>query len=191
MLEARTVVRRAAHALAARNDEQLDHDVVSPLPRATVVSPLPRKAGAETDDPERARAVASLEASANGAGRAFGRARVRGPLGLEVALEHGAEGWRVDPSSLGVVLPTPTAALQQLIAALDRLPNDPAFALLSHSMRDTIVTAAAERARGLRELLPRLSTHANGRLPMQLEYGEGLFVVLRQEDGGWRIDDFN
>ena len=42
-------------------------------------------------------------------------------------------------------------------------------------MRDTLVAAAAERARGLRQLLlhgyrPQL----NGHLPLQLEYGEGL-----------------
>lgn len=182
VLTARGVLRSAATAIRERDDRALDREVVH-----AVAAELARA----LDPAERAELARRLEAAAAGRGRAYARVQVTGPLSSEVTLEHDREGWRVDPSSAQLVLPTPLAAVERLIAALERLQSDPALGLLSRSLGGLVGTAVADRIRGLREVLPRVPVEVNGRLPLQIDYGQGFFVVLRSEDGGWHVDDFN
>jgi hypothetical protein len=179
--EARAVVRRAAQALARSDQPGL----------AALVSPGVAPPPSPLDEGERASVIGRLRAAAEGRAMVHARVQVTGPIGTQVWLEQGEEGWRVAPDTVSAPMPTPVAAIEQLIVALERMESDPALALLSSSLRDALVAAARERARGLREALPRLPGDAAGRLTLQVDYGAGLFIVLRPEAGAWRIDDFN
>jgi len=142
-------------------------------------------------DAEWGRTAERLRSAADGFALVAAHARLRGALGLEIALVHTAQGWRVEPESLAMSVPTPVAAIERLVLALDRLESDAALTLLGANLRDSMLSAARERVRGLRELLPRVPSAGTMRIAMQLDYGQGLFVLLKHEADGWRIDDFN
>ncbi len=148
-------------------------------------------ADAELSPVEREELAGRLRRAAAGRGRAVARARVHGPVGSELVVTRTEEGWRVDPGALAAAVATPAAAIELLIEALDRLETDPALALLTSTLRETVVATSRERARGLREILSRVPAQSGGRVPLQIDYGQGLFVVLRPDEGGWRVDDFN
>ena len=132
-----------------------------------------------------------LRSAAGGRAVLVAHAQVRGPLATEIALVNTPEGWRVEPESLGLRVATPVDAIEQLILALERLESDAALGLLGSTLRESLVGAARERVRGLRELLPRVPNAGTLRISMQLGYGQGLFVLLKHEADGWRVDDFN
>ncbi|MEO6954123.1 MAG: hypothetical protein ABI321_20135 [Polyangia bacterium] len=132
-----------------------------------------------------------LRTAAAGRLRLSAEVRQRGPLGSEVWLTQDPDGWKVQPESVAVPSANPRAAVEQLIVALDRLESDPALAILTRSLHGSLVQASRERADGLRALLPRISAQPDGTWPLHFEYGGGLFVLVRPEDGQWRVDDFN
>lgn len=183
---ARARLAHLATALEAADVNAID-DGVRPTPLASHA----REAHARQVAPELARTATLLRSATNLDLRA--RVHLAGPLGTRVSLEHDPQGWRVDPDSVGLEVSTPRAAVELLAVALDRLESDPALALLTGALRNDVLRSARARADGLRELalrLPRIDARHAG-WPLDLDYGDGLFVRLRAERGQWRVDDFN
>ncbi len=148
MAIARRRVLQLADAVEKNDERRVD---ALSLRARGATSTLPAEGDAERRD-----AAAWLRRAAAGAMRATTEVRVSGALATSVTLSRDADGWRVEPETLGAVTPTLVSAVEHLILALERMQTDEALHLLSQPLRDTITGAAAERVRGLRTLLPTL-----------------------------------
>ena len=180
---ARLLVLRLADAVETNDEKRAD--ALSVRARGTATS-LPTDQDAERRD-----AAAWLRRAAAGAVSATTEVRLSGALATSVVLSRDADGWRVEPESLGAVTPTLVSAVEHLIIALERMQTDEALHLLSQPLRDTVMRAAAERVRGLRVLLRTVDRDPAGATVRTLTYGHGLRVSFRLENGQWRVDDFN
>jgi hypothetical protein len=182
---------RARVALIAAALDTGKLDAIDPFVASTSARDRQRRAAAL--GPELAAVATRLRNTSLGTLDLRARVHLAGPIGAHVALDRDPGGWRIDPDSIGVDASSPRAAVEQLVAALERLETDPGLALLTGELRGEVVRNARARTAGLRELAARLPAidAAHAGWPLDLDYGQGLFVRLRSERGQWRVDDFN
>ena len=127
-------------------------------------------------------AIARCQAASAGSGSADGRAW---PLVRE------ADRWRV--AAVHPLEPggdTPEDALRRLVAALDARDFDAVVALLAEPLRSTVEQALADRVARLKAALRRGPIEASGNTA-RLRYDPRYHLDLVQENGRWRIADFN
>ena len=85
---------------------------------------------------------------------------------------------------------TPEDALRRLVAALDARDFDAVVALLAEPLRSTVEQALADRVARLKAALRRGPIEASGNTA-RLRYDPRYHLDLVQENGRWRIADFN
>ncbi len=85
---------------------------------------------------------------------------------------------------------TPEDALRRLIAAVDERDFDAVVALLAEPLRSTLEQALAERVARLKSSLRRGGVEASGNTA-RLRYDPRYHLDLVQENGRWRVADFN
>jgi hypothetical protein len=110
--------------------------------------------------------------------------------GVGAVLEREPAGWRlVGPRLEPPGAPTPEQALEQLLQALEDRSFDAVLHLLGEPLRATIERELATR-------LEKLRGAAGKGIQLQgdtarLRYDQQYFIEFKQENGQWRISDFN
>lgn len=106
-------------------------------------------------------------------------------------LAHEERQWR-----LGAAQPldpggdTPVDAVRRLVAAIEARDFDAVLTLLAEPLRSTVEQALAERLGRLKTALARGHVEASGGTA-RLRYDPRYHIDLVQENGRWRIADFN
>lgn len=111
-------------------------------------------------------------------------------------LVHDPDCWRIaSPHPLEPGGDTPEDTLRRLIAALDARDFDAVLALLAEPLRTTIEQALADRVSRLKAAVRRggveLSGASNSGSTARLRYDTRYHLDLIQENGRWRVADFN
>jgi hypothetical protein len=102
-----------------------------------------------------------------------------------------ADRWRV--AGVHPLAPggdTPEDALRRLIAAVDERDFDALVGLLAEPLRATLEQALADRVARLKTALRRGGIEASGNTA-RLRYDARYHLDLVQENGRWRVADFN
>jgi hypothetical protein len=113
------------------------------------------------------------------------------PDGRALVLAHENGLWRVAaarPVAAGGE--TPEDTVRRLLAAIDAHDFDALLGLLAEPLRTTIEEALNERAERLRAALRRGPLDSSG-TPARIRYDARYHLDLVQENGRWRIADFN
>lgn len=106
-------------------------------------------------------------------------------------LTRDTDGWRI-----GAARPlepggdTPEDALRRLVAAVEARDFDAVVALLGEPLRSTLEEALAERLARLKAALKKGAVEATGN-GARIRYDPRYHLDLVQENGRWRIADFN
>jgi hypothetical protein len=85
---------------------------------------------------------------------------------------------------------TPEDALRRLVAAVEARDYDAVVALLAEPLRTTLEQALAERLARLKAALRRGTIEASGSTA-RVRYDTRYHIDLVQENGRWRVADFN
>jgi hypothetical protein len=138
-----------------------------------------------------AQADLSAQEEALAADHTLRRAAGELPDGRAWPLAHDDGAWRLaatrplDPGG-----DTPEDALRRLIAALEARDFDALSALLAEPLRSTLEQALAERLARLKATVRRGGLEASGNTA-RIRYDSRYHLDLIQENGRWRIADFN
>jgi hypothetical protein len=139
---------------------------------------------------ERARQGAALgEAAQSQVGE---RARLALPGGTSLRLTHEAGGWRLEAPLLPAErAATAEEALRQLATAVEQRSFPGVFRLLSTEKQEGLRQLLDSFAAGLRAHAKESIEVANDRATLLWTDGTRRWrVVLKREQGGWRIEDF-
>ena len=85
---------------------------------------------------------------------------------------------------------TPEDALRRLIAAVDERDFDAVLGLLAEPLRETLAQALSDRGARLKAALRRGPIEASGNTA-RIRYDTRYHLDLVQENGRWRVADFN
>jgi hypothetical protein len=113
------------------------------------------------------------------------------PDGRALALVREGDGWRLAsprPSSGGG--DTPEDAVRRLLAAVEAHDFDAILALLAEPLRSTLEQALGERVERLKAALRKGPLDSAG-TPARIRYDARYHLDLVQENGKWRVADFN
>jgi hypothetical protein len=133
----------------------------------------------------------SAQKDALAAGHAVQRAAGELTDGRAWPLAREGSEWRVDavrPLEPGG--DTPEDALRRLVAAVETRDFDAVLALLAEPLRTTLEEALAERLARLKAAVKRGGLEATG-AAARIRYDPRYHLDLVQENGRWRISDFN
>jgi hypothetical protein len=138
-------------------------------------------------------AAADLAAQAPWLGKAWTlrRASAELPDGRALPLTRDGNLWRIAaarPQSVGG--DTPEDALRRLIAAAEARDFDAVLGLLGEPLRATVESALADRLEHLKAALHKGALEISGN-PTRIRYDARYHIDLVQENGRWRIADFN
>jgi hypothetical protein len=113
------------------------------------------------------------------------------PDGRAWPLAHDPNGWRL--TAVRPLAPggdTPEDALRRLIAAIEERDFEALVGLLGEPLRSTLEQALAERVARLKAALRKGAIEASGNVA-RVRYDPRYHLDLVQENGRWRIADFN
>jgi hypothetical protein len=104
--------------------------------------------------------------------------------------------WRIAaPHPLEPGGDTPEDTLRRLVAAIDARDFDALLALLAEPLRTTLEQALADRAAKLKSAIRRGGVEISGSSASgstaRLRYDARYHIDLVQENGRWRVADFN
>ena len=119
------------------------------------------------------------------------RASAELPDGRALPLVRDGNLWRIAaarPQSVGG--DTPEDALRRLIAAVEARDFDAVLGLLGEPFRTTLEFALADRLEHLKAALHKGGLESSGN-PTRIRYDARYHIDLVQENGRWRIADFN
>lgn len=119
------------------------------------------------------------------------RAESELPDGRAVPLVREGNLWRiaaVRPQSIGG--DTPEDAVRRLIAAVESRDFDAILGLLGEPLRATVENSLADRLEHLKAALHKGGLESSGN-PTRIRYDARYHIDLVQENGRWRIADFN
>jgi hypothetical protein len=113
------------------------------------------------------------------------------PDGRALPLVRDGERWRLAsarPSAIGGE--TPEDTVRRLLAAVEARDFDAILGLLAEPLRSTVEQAVADRVERLKTALRRGPLDSAG-TPARIRYDSRYHIDLVQENGKWRIADFN
>ena len=166
---------------------------------ALLAAPLRARIHAEEFALQWKAAAADLSAQEEALHQAHAARRASGELtdGRAWPLMRDADRWRVaSPHPFEPGGDTPEDAVRRLIAAVDARDFDAVVALLAEPLRTTIEQALGDRVSRLKTALRRGGIEAAGGpsasgSTARLRYDPRYHLDLVQENGRWRIADFN
>jgi hypothetical protein len=119
------------------------------------------------------------------------RADAELPDGRALPLTREDDRWRIAAARpLSVGGETPEDTVRRLIAAVEARDFDALLALLAEPLRTTVEQAMLDRVDRLKSALRRGSLDSSGN-PARIRYDSRYHLDLIQENGRWRIADFN
>jgi hypothetical protein len=113
------------------------------------------------------------------------------PDGRALALAREGQHWRIaSPRPLGIGGDTPEDTVRRLLAAVEARDFDAVLALLADPLRSTLEQAVGDRVERLKAALRRGPLDSAG-TPARIRYDSRYHLDLVQENGKWRVADFN
>jgi hypothetical protein len=110
--------------------------------------------------------------------------------GRTQALAHEPTGWRLlSPRPLAAGAATPEEALRRFAASLEQHDFDGLLSLLAEPLRSIVEHELSDRLARLRESLAK-EIRVDG-AHARIRFDERYYLDLIQENGRWRISDFN
>ena len=144
-------------------------------------------------DVERKRQAASLKALVTGEAQSGERGRLITGDGRTTELVRETTGWRLEAPLVATFrAATPQEALRQLAAALEERSIDELLSTLTTARRERLNEVLSAFSSGLRAHATDSVDISGDRATLTWSDGNRRWrVILKKEDGSWRIDDFS